>query len=220
MTNQTAIVQPGGERPSIIGRLLAQPRVAAARAAVVAEYQKLSRRERTIITLLGVVAGCMGLWMAYEPIGQRFDEQWIRLEKATETVRTSSASLERYVKLKSRRDMIEREYRGVEIKEGAYAHIENLIRTKLGLSSGFTIKDSSPKSMGGNFEQITYTVKFPVPTLQPLVDLLKEIVNGQRPLLLSSLEITKTRRGDLLDVSFEVVSIRESAAGAAETKKE
>jgi hypothetical protein len=194
--------------------------VAAARAAVVAEYQKLSRRERTIIALLGVVAGCMGLWMAYEPIGQRFDEQWVRLEKATETVRTSSASLERYVKLKSRRDMIEREYRGVEIKEGAYAHIENLIRTKLGLSSGFTIKDSSPKSMGGNFEQTTYTVKFPVPTLQPLVDLLKEIVNGQRPLLLSSLEITKTRRGDLLDVSFEVVSIRESAAGAAETKKE
>jgi hypothetical protein len=202
----------------MIERLLAHPRVASTIAALSTQYKNLSSRERSIIGVLVVIAGLMGAWGIYEPVAERFREQWGRLEKTLETVKTSSASLERYTKLKARRDMIEREYRGVEIKEGAYAHLENLIRTKLGLSGGFTIKDSSPKSMGGNFEQITYTVKFSTPTLQPMVDLLKEVVNGQRPLLLSSLEVVKTRRGDSLDATFEVVSIRESSGAVPAAK--
>ncbi len=220
MTNTPDTIGSTAGQPTFTDRLLNHPRVVAVRSLVVTEYRKLSGRERGIIGLLVVVAAGMGLWGIYEPIARRFDDQWTRLEKTLETVQTSSASLERYLKLKSRRDMIEREYRGVEIKEGAYAHIENLIRTKLGLSTGFTIKDSSPKSMGGNFEQITYTVKFPIPALQPLVDLLKEITTGERPLLLSSLEVVKNRRGDSLDVTFEVVSIRESVAAQPLERKE
>lgn len=199
--------------PGLVARTLEHPKVVAARTWVSTEYGKLSSRERGVLAGLGVVIVFMAGWGIYEPTRDLFADQRARLERTTEAVRTSSTSLERYVKLKARRDMIEREYRGVEIKEGVYAHLENLIRTKLGLSSGFTIKDSSPKSMGDNFEQITYSMRFSTPTLQPLVDLLKEVVHGERPLLLSSLDVVKRPRGDTLDVTVEVVSIRE-ASGA------
>lgn len=219
MTNLPHTPSPAVRNPSpgLVTRILEHPKVVAARTWIATEYGKLSPRERGVLAGLGVVIVCIVGWSIYEPTRDLFADQRTRLERTTEAVRTSSTSLERYVKLKARRDMIEREYRGVEIKEGVYAHLENLIRTKLGLSSGFTIKDSSPKSMGGNFEQITYSMKFSTPTLQPLVDLLKEVVHGERPLLLSSLDVVKRPRGDTLDVTIEVVSIRE-ASGASGKK--
>jgi len=206
----TTTPPPAPPKRALTTRILEHPKVAAGRAWIMGEYAKLSRRERFILAGLGGVVVFIAAWGVYEPTRDLFADQRLRLEKTLEAVQTSSSSLERYVKLKARRDLIEREYRGVEIKEGVYAHLENLIRTKLGLSSGFTIKDTPPKSMGGNFEQITYSMKFTTPTLQPIVDLLKEVVHGQRPLLLSSLDIVKRPRGDTLDVSIDVVSIREA----------
>lgn len=219
VTNPTPTPAPTAPpTKSLLARILEHPKVAAGRTWATGEYAKLSRRERLILAGLGGVVVFMASWGIYEPTRDLFADQRLRLEKTVEAVQTSSSSLERYVKLKARRDLIEREYRGVEIKEGVYAHLENLIRTKLGLSSGFTIKDSPPKGMGGNFEQITYSMKFTTPTLQPIVDLLKEVVHGQRPLLLSSLDIVKRPRGDTLDVSIDVVSIRE--ASGSQVKKE
>lgn len=213
MTEQPALTPPTGSPPlekSLVARLQEQPRVVAARTWLMGQYTRLSARERIILAALGLFVGGMIAWSGYEQASDIVADQSTRLEKAHETLDSTAGSLERYVKLKARRDMIEREYRGVEIKEGVYAHLENLIRTKLGLSSGFTIKDSPPKNMGGNFDQTTFTVKFTTPTLQPLVDFLKEVTHGQRPLLLSSLDAVKSRRGDVLEVTIEVVSIRES----------
>lgn len=203
----------------MIKRILAHESIAAAVSRGRSEYKKLSLRERGIIWSAAAIGALIGLYSFGEHINGIFAEQHTRLEDGEKAVRATGPLLERYVKLKTRRDAIEREYRGVEIKEGAYAHIENLIRSKLGISSGFTIKDNPPKEMGGDFEQITYSIKFPVPTLQPLIDFLKEIVHGQRPLLLSRLDIAKRGRGDKLEIELDVVSIREAHGGGAAPKE-
>ena len=203
----------------MIRKLLTHPSIAPLIARTEGEFKKLSGRERGIIWM----AVALGVMFVVYGFGERvngvFAAQSTRLEDAVKGVNSTSALLERYLKLKSRRDTIEREYRGVEIKEGVYAHIENLIRSKLGISSGFTIKDNPPKEMGGDFEQVTYSIKFQLPTLQPLVDFLREIVHGQRPLLLSRLDVLKSRRGDRLEVDLDVVSIRETQPGAAQPKE-
>jgi len=177
----------------------------------------LTIRERAIMALLVAGLVLFGLYEFVARIQAVFAEQTVRLAEAETATKKVSENLGRYVKLKAHRDAIEREYRGVEIKEGVYAHIETLVRTKLGVSSGFTIKDNPAKDIGRNFEQTTYVLTFEVVALQPLVDLLRELVDGPRPLLLSRLEVSKTTRGDKLKVELDVVSIKEKPAGGAPT---
>lgn len=181
------------------------------RTTIVRQLKGLTTRERSIIGVLLVGLAVAALYWFATQVQTLFAAQAERLTAAESAVEKLDDNLGRYVKLKAHRDEIERTYRGVEIKEGVYAHIEGLLRTKLGLSSGFTIKDSPAKDIGRNFEQTTYTVDLEVGGIQAIVEFLSEVVHGPRPLLLSRLEIRKTPRGDKLIVGFDVINIREKS---------
>jgi hypothetical protein len=189
------------------------PQLTELREKTVRYLKNLTLRERAIIAILFGGLAVFGLYDLVTRVQAVFEEQQGRLAEAENATTKVSELLGRYVKLKAHRDAIEREYRGVEIKEGVYAHLENLVRTKLGITAGFTIKDNPAKDIGRNFEQTTYLITFEVPALEPLVELLRELVNGTRPLLLSRLEVSKTSRGDKLKVELDVVSIKEKPAG-------
>ncbi|NDC39813.1 MAG: hypothetical protein EBZ48_17565, partial [Proteobacteria bacterium] len=145
------------------------------------QFAALSRREQSLIVAAALVAGFVGVYSIYEPIGAAFDHQAVELAEAQNRAKSVPGTLERFLKFQAKRDAIEGRYRKVEFEEGALSHLENLIRTKAMISSGFTIKDSSPRPFGGSYEQVPLAIRFSTSNLETLVDFLNEIVHGSRP---------------------------------------
>ncbi|MBN8550584.1 MAG: type II secretion system protein M [Deltaproteobacteria bacterium] len=173
-----------------------------------AKYQALTAREKVIIIVAAIVAVFILLYQVYEPIRRIFTQQKEQLSTLDASMKTVAPGIERYVKLRARRDAIEEEYKEVEFKEGALSHLENLVRNKAGISSGFTIKDNPPKEFGGNYEQTLFNIKFTTTNLETLVAFLSELTNGAKPLVVSKIDIQRSKFADRLEVDVDASSIR------------
>ena len=174
-------------------------------------YLKLSQREKMFICLVLIVAAVIGLYEASVPVVDAFEAQSMELIKSEENLGTAAREIARYATLKSRRDEIENLYKAVEIKEGIKTHLENLIKTKAGVTDQFKIKEGIVKDFGDKYQRASFTVEFTITDLPRLVEYLKELVQGPKPLALTSLKLTKRPAGDALDVVLEVSSIREKS---------
>lgn len=172
------------------------------------KFQALTQREKVIIVVATGVAISMLLYQVYEPIRRVFHDQTDQLAALESSMKTVAPGIERYVKLRARRDGIEEEYREVEFKEGALSHLENLVRNKAGITAGFTIKDNPPKEFGGNYEQTLFNIKFTTTNLETLIDFLKELTYGAKPLVVSKVDIQKSKFADRLEVDIDASSIR------------
>lgn len=172
------------------------------------QFAALSGRERSLIVLCLVAIGFIGLYQIYEPIDAAFRAQAQKLAQIEANVKALGPALERFAKLRTRRDAIEQEYREVEFKEGALSHLENLVKVKAGVNAGFTIKDAPPKEFGGEYEQTTFSIKFTTSNFPALIDFLRELTHGTRPMILGRLDVQRSRFAERLEVDIEVSSIR------------
>jgi len=174
-------------------------------------FVRLSLRERVLIVLSGVIGlGITGATIL-EPIQEAFLDQELRLAQAEQNVGRTADLVEKYLKLKSRRDAIEREYQGVEIKEGAVAYLERLLGRRFESNPRPEIKDLPSQKIGTRFEQNSYTIRAQSRSLDTLVQFLKDLVHGEHPLLLTRLKVARSRRGDRLEFQMDVSTIRETA---------
>ncbi len=170
---------------------------------------KMSMREWILIALASLVIVCIALIEIYGAVASYFEDQSVRLTQLETRLGSTNSHLQKYLDLKARRDAIESRYREVEIQEGALSHLENLIKTKAGIAQGlFTIRDSPASPFGGNYEQLPFMVKFNTTNLQALVDFLREVTEGPKPLVLSRLDLNRRRGSDRLDVEVALSSIR------------
>jgi Flp pilus assembly pilin Flp len=173
-----------------------------------AKFHALTLREKAIIAVAVAVAIAMLLYRIYEPINRIFTSQNDRIATLEAQLKALPPSIERYAKLKARRDAIEEEYKSVDFKEGALSYLENLVRNTDGVQPGFTIKDNPPKEFGGNYEQTLFQIKFISTNLESLVNFLKEVIHGSRPLIISKIDIQKSKYADRLEVDIDASSIR------------
>lgn len=172
------------------------------------EYARFSARERALVIAATSTVFIIASYLVYEPIANAFSGQAMAIADAEQNVKRISLELERYAKYETRRREIESRYKEVEIKEGALSYLETLLKEKGGVRSGFTIKDSPGREFGGDFEQVSFSVKFSTTDYERLLQFLKELVYGARPLILSKLDVQMNRRQTALDVDLEVSTIR------------
>ena len=173
------------------------------------EYTKLSARERALT--LGAIGAIVFLivWQGYEKVSDVFRLQNTAISIAEQDLAEVRERLTRYTLLQQRRSSIEEQFKEVEIKEGVRSHLESVLRTKANVSQGaYTIKDLPPIEFGGSYEQAPFAVKFTIGSVQGLIDFLKELAQGPKPLMLTGLEIKREPIGDKLRVSVDVSSIR------------
>ena len=173
-------------------------------------FKTLSRREQGLICGGVAVLIIMAVYAVYEPVSEALDRQNVALVEAEGRAKGVSGTLERYMKLKARRDAIEGRYRMIEFEEGALSYLETMIRTKAMVTSGFTIKDGPPRPFGKNHEQVPFSVRFSTANLETLIGFLQELVHGQRPLILGRLSLQKSRIGDRFDVDLDVSNLRKA----------
>ncbi|MBX7137274.1 MAG: hypothetical protein K1X83_04750 [Oligoflexia bacterium] len=171
----------------------------------------MSGREKLLIGVGLIVLLGLALVQIYGSISAGFSSQSVEITRLERDLNDLSTLLDRYTKVKSRRDAIENQYKSVEINEGVYSHLENLIKKFALVDSGFTISENPQLKFGGNYLQLPFVVKFTTTNLKALVDFLKQIVEGPKPLVISRLNLTRSRGRDSLDVELEVSSIKRAS---------
>jgi|GEM_PF-2862398 len=169
---------------------------------------RLSPREIGLFVFALSAASIIAVWMATEAVLATFNEQASRIIALEESLDLLPARIETFARNKSKRDAIEEQYKGIEIKEGARSYLESLIRERAGVPTGFTIKDTAGGSFGKDYEQTIYTIKFSTSNLQSLVDFLRELSFGKNPLIVGRLKVDMSARNDNLQVEVDVSSIK------------
>lgn len=177
---------------------------------VIAWFRALSIRERSIVVAGAVLILAIGADQLYSPIEEIFAEQAEKLAAFQRNATATPAVVERYARLRSRREQLEKRFKEIEFKEGALSYIENLVRQQPGVAPGFDIREGSAKSFGKFYQQQPYLVRFQTTNATGLVEFLKSVARGERSLLISKLEIQKPRRGDRLEVDLELNTIRKA----------
>lgn len=176
------------------------------------KFQQLSKREQAIIFLALLMGIGTVFYTVYEPVARAFAAQETRLEDLSSEMDRVALAIARYAKLRTKRDEIERQNKEVEFSEGVLSYIEGLLRDKAGVTSGHQINPREPKPFGADYEQVPVSVRFPIVDMQRLVSFLEAVVHGEKPLILTSLDIKRRPAGDSLDVELEVTSLRRKSA--------
>ena len=171
------------------------------------QLKKLSAREKIIVSIAcGMIAITLA-YQVYKPVRNAFQDQARRAERIQEQLKPVSTAIARYSRLKARKAAIELAYKEVEIKEGMLSNLENLVRNQAGISSGFTIHDRPEKTIGDNYRQAPFSIKFVITDFPRLISFLKELVHGEHPMILTKLDLKKRPAGDALEVEMEVNSV-------------
>jgi hypothetical protein len=169
--------------------------------------KKLSRREKILVLLGGLFVAVSAGNVVYGPIREAFTAQESRYEETAQQLQYVAAALSRFQKLRIRRDEIEKDFREVEIEEGALSYLEDLVKTKAGVVNP-QISPRDIRDFGSEYEQAPFLIRFPIVDLARLVQFLEELVQGKKPFILASLDIKRRPAGDSLDVELEVSSLR------------
>lgn len=179
---------------------------------IIAYVKKMQPRER----MLAILALCAGIVVIsseiISSIQETFRLQEVRQEQALNEIDLASAALFRYTTLKTRQRAIEEAYKQVEIEGPVPSYLEKLLREKAGVATGFTINGKASRQFGGNYEQTPYTIRFTTVDMTRLIEFLKELTEGPRPVLLASIAIKPRPARDSLDVELEISSIKRNKA--------
>lgn len=183
------------------------------RAAAIKEYlarelRALSSREKWIVALAGASLLLLVVFKVYEAASGAFLRQRLEMLSAENERRDLPLRLARFQALLAKKRAIEERFREVEVKEGVRSHMEKLLRKRAGVNPGYSIRDLPAKQFGGDYEQNPYSVRFNSSSLEGIVGFLDDLAYGSQPLILSELEITRSRTGDRFDVTVGASSIR------------
>lgn len=171
-------------------------------------FTSLSEREKGMVLVAVIVTLMVGIENVYTPINERMTKQAKELDRLNKELQALPYALERYTKLQASKDLVEREFKGVEMKEGALAYLEGLVKTKAGIAEGFTIRDRTVRKFSEKYEQVPFAVNFRITDFPRLITFLEALTGGEQPLIVSQIELTRSRKADNLDVKIEVSSIR------------
>lgn len=179
-----------------------------AAASTLSYYKKLQPRERKLAIFAVLVVLFIATREIVLSVQDQFESQETRLEKALSEMDLTSAALFRYTTLKSRQRAIEEAYKQVELDGPVLSYLEKLLKEKAGIASGFTIRDKPSRQFGGGYEQTPYTIRFTTVDMGKLVEFLKELTEGPRPVLLASIDMKPRPSRDSLEVELEISSIK------------
>ena len=175
-------------------------------------FIKLSGRERLLIAASVSVALFMVTFQTIESAMEAFSAQEIEIARVRTDRDSLTVLLSRFDRLAEKKRAIESRYEQLEIKEGVFSYLERLVKEKANVGPGrYKITSHKERPFGGNFEQVPFTIKFDTASMPDLVAFLTEIVQGEQPLILTSMELSKNLAGSSLSVEVSVSTIRKVA---------
>jgi len=172
------------------------------------QVQRLSGREKILVSSLAALAVILLAYAVYGPLSSAFSAQAARLEETVTRMQEVGIALETYFKLNAKKEAIESRFKEVEMEEGVSPFLAKLIENSAGVVSGYEIKPSRTRSFGKFYEENSFVIKFTTVDYERLMTFLNELVYGQKPMILTRLEIVRRKTGDnSLSVTLNVSAI-------------
>ena len=171
---------------------------------------KLSSSEKRLIGLAVTVMCGLALYSVFTPVSEAFARQRAELEALIKAEEGVLPHLERYQKLSAKKQGVEQRYKELEFKEGEVSFLEKLVQERAKIAFGkYTIRPGKEQPFGKSFKLLQFSVKFDTTSLETLIAFLSELVQGERPLIISRLDIKKNAVTNVLAVDLDVRSIRQ-----------
>jgi len=168
-------------------------------------YRKLSLRERFGLFAVVAVIVFVLLYQAGAALAGVFDAQAKRLAEVERVRLALPHRLAEYAQLRARKEVFEKAHREVQVSRSDF---EELLKSKDGVQGGFDIQSPAPTAFGANYEQLPFSLKFHITNYQQLLELLQEISQGKKPMIIKMLSINRIAGGRQLQVQLDLAAIR------------
>lgn len=170
-------------------------------------YEKLSSREKIGLAAIVVVIVLALASKGVSALSAAFNAQSRRLKSVVDTAERLPDRVGEYTQLRARKAALEKQYQQVEITE-PLTYLESLLNQKDGIQKPFVIEQGKPAAFGKAYEQVPFLIKFGISNYGQLIELLKELSQGKKPMIMRALNLTKIAGGRQIQAQLEVTSIR------------
>jgi hypothetical protein len=169
-------------------------------------FNKFSDREKILAIGGSIVLLLIGLNSLATPLLEKSAAQKLILKKTTDNLALLPNQLEKFQTLYLRQQKIEKEFQQVSFKGGVLSHLEELIRTKAKVDSptNYKINPLPEKPFSTDYRQEPFRVEIYTTSESDLKVFLDELVNGSRPLVLTSIDIKKAPNQSRLIVQLDI----------------
>ena len=137
--------------------------------------------------------------------------------KRTSELESIGKSLKRYQTLRNRRETLQATFAQSQMTyEQVVNQLSKLVRDTIG-NDNFELKKSrTPAPFGLDFQKQEFTLSIKAISMEQLVKILYQIEQGERPLFLSKVDITRLIQAGDYSASLEIYSINKSSSGATD----
>ena len=167
---------------------------------------KLSPRERLL-----AIGGCLVICFVIldslaSPLLEKSKSQQLLLKKTQDNLALLPNQLEKYQTLYLRQQKIEKEFQEVSFKGGVLSHLEELIRNKAKVDNpnNYKINPLPEVPFSKDYRQEPFRVEIFTTSEADLKNFLNELVNGERPLVLTRIDIKKAPNQTRLIVQLDI----------------
>ena len=170
-------------------------------------YTELGQRERNLI-----IAGILFIiGMIVYSVGSTLIQDFDRQKRIIAELETSNSQVAGYAgefgAAKQRLADIEKQFESIKFEGGVRSHLETLL-TNTARIEKYKIRPNRPLKLGDAYQLEPFNISFDTTDLASLTNFLKEVIYGPRPLLITRLDIAKSRRTNKLTVTLDVNSVK------------
>lgn len=172
----------------------------------------LSHRERLLVIFaLGCIAA-IGLQLSFTALRESINDMERMLTVRTKHLEQLAPVLQRYTTLKQRLEKMQSTYAASELTfEALTSHIDKVVRDSIGSDNYDLKKGRSSAQIGFDYEKQEFSLNVKSLSLDQLTKLLYQLEQGDKPLFLGKVDITKAR-DNTFGATLEIFSIRKSQA--------
>lgn len=146
-----------------------------------------------------------GLWTDIDSFFNEKNKQFKEIESWRNALPYRITS---YLQLSAKKSVLENEYNSLQASLDVRADLEDILKKQKGVQNNFSIKALASEKFADIYEQTSYNVVFSISDYQGLINILKELQEGDKPLIIKAIDIGKSQGGRFLSVKLDLIGLR------------
>lgn len=172
-------------------------------------FVKATPREKALVFLLL----CTALFVLITSIVGTVSDAFAKQEKKLKHVETLRKALpyrlSEYIHLDARKKEIESEYKDLKGMDDMRAEFEKLLKKHSSVQQDrLKIEAKDAKKFADKYKQEPFKINFTISDYSTLVEILETLDNGEKPIIIKSLDIAKNPYGNSLNIELNLIVLR------------
>ncbi len=175
-------------------------------------FFRLSVRERVLLVVTSVALFLTACLFAYQAVQESIAETRRRTIVRTRNLNDLGRLANRYNDLKERLDRLQTTFSAAQLSfEEVTKKIDVIVQQSIGTNTYELKRGRTPEQIGFEYEKQQFTLKVDSLELPQLVQLLYKLEQGDNPLFLGKVDISKSTRDESFAATLEIFSVRKNS---------